>query len=1279
MDPVMMTVDLAAGVMAAVLALRERMDAARNLPERARRVRQTLEQVEGAIEGVQEDRQTKSGLQAIRDSLVKMADLVAELDALSTGPEYSGPLSSALRCLCLLSQGHDVMVLERELESLNEEVRQELHELVKATQLHSYASRSSGVLRGEQARKFWDTHFSNQREVGLAQLGEALKFEAEQQALGIDWPRLWSTCRRLLLKERGDDDAAPVSVLRFGEVFGAAPLSETLQRLSERATAPTQLVKVRVFRMPGAVPDRSVDLGAVLVRTTDSLAIFRSLLKEHASSPEQFSDEEDEEEDMGSVFSGGGSKASAGASIAGSLDESLKFVRDGQFMFFLDDCTVRVRRRQERSMAGLEYLTNCAIVRSTDLPMSAGAKKGLSLMKGVALMKGATDAAGSRHQSEASSSEIDKDEQVDFSLLAMEEMARADAAGLTLERVLNEPQLLQKLKAAANRSGVGEDAVALLDHERQLSNALSSAAPPGGGFSAARLRRARVGFRAIAERFFAAGSTYQLPLTDAEVAAVFGRWKEADESCVRARPGGDQELLASFVPALEKVRALLEPLVGKLAKGMAAPGRVKEVKGKGAGKIRVVVVGGGYSGCVVAKFLDADTRFHVVLVDPKEYFEDATAMPKAVVNPGSSPQDEKGRWPQIVARYKGATIMNGSIVYGLCTGITRTHVEVGAFRRCVPYDFAVIATGSSYTSSIKTQNPSLSFRWRQMAQERSVLEKCKRIIVVGGGLTGCEFAGDIAETFPQTRVTLIQRNDKLLPHISGAHEKVAPILEALGVRVMTNCDVRKIDHMSGTVEISHGAILEAERILNCSGATPNTDFMRDPNSDPSAREALDADGFIRVSHSLKVNGLENVYACGDILSGGGGRFFDSLGETGGPVERRAACAMAHGYVAAMNIIRSAEGSGEASLLRYDEWLNGFGGAGASAFISLGSKKGLAKVPAPKLPIYKGMGFDLDHQHDTLVKDGCCVDEAIQGMKDGVSAMVLGCATNYDFLQGMSGTYFQNLPQIIDPVKSQERYLESVTAKPPYETPAPEASASRNADRSVAFADARAEKEDLEDTAGGDPVHPDSANVPVPEVAPRAGGIDPSLLEDLQGQARDLQSELWTLREKHNELGEELAQERKESELTRAELTSAREEMSSVREELAVVKASLASPRGGFPPSSSRPYPDAQPPHAAWASEISDTGGSGAFASRAGPGSVPPPPPSMHRAPSAALSSGGASVGDTVLAAANFIQMLATQVKKQEDGRFSDLTAHSAEDAPELPGQLPGSAGEGYRD
>ena len=240
---------------------------------------------------------------------------------------------------------------------------------------------------------------------------------------------------------------------------------------------------------------------------------------------------------------------------------------------------------------------------------------------------------------------------------------------------------------------------------------------------------------------------------------------------------------------------------------------------------------------------------------------------------------------------------------------------------------------------------------------------------------------------------------------------------------------------------------------------------------------------------------------------------------------------------------------------------------------------------------------------------------------------------------------------------------------------------------VSFTDALPRGADQKDTATSEPDPQKSVSLHLPESAPRAAGIDPDLLGDLQGQARDLQSELWTLREKHNEMGEELAQERRESELTRAELTSAREEMRTVREELAVVKASLVSPRGGPAPSPSRPSPssrphldEAQPPHMAWASANSDMGGKGAFAPRAGPGSVLSQP-NLYHAPSAALSSGSASVGDTVLAAANFIQMLATQVKKQKDDRFSDLTAHSAlpEDAPELPGQLPGSTGEAYRD
>ena len=1283
MAPVMMTVDLMAGGMGAGMMVRERMDAARNLTEKHRKVSQTLEQVEGAIEGVQEDRQTKAVLQAIRDSLRKIADIVVELDSLAQGPEYSGPLSSILRCACLLAQGHDVLVLEKELESVNEEVRQQLQELVKATQLHSYASRSSGVLRGEHTRKFWDTHFASQREVGLMQLGEALKFEAEQQAMGIDWDRLWGTCRRLLLKNKDGDDTTPISVLRFGEVFGTVSLSETLKRLNERASAPTQLVRIKIFRMPGANPDRSVDLGAILVRTTDSLAIFRSLLKEHASSPEEeFSEDEDE---ASSLLSGEGSMARTR-----DLDQSLQFVRDGKFVFFLDNCTVRVRRRQERDMGGLEYLSNCCIVRSTDLPQSSG------------VGTGSDRGAGSRASSEMAPSEADRDEQVDFSLLAMEDMLKAEAEGLSLERVLNEPQLLQKLKEQANRSGLGEDSVALFDHERQLRNALSTAAPSGSGFSSARLRRARVGARAIAERFFEESSTYRLPLSAAEVASVFSRWKEADEACVRSGGlGAEEGLLSSFAPALEKVRSALEPLLGKLATGMVARGRVKVARGKRGGKPRVVIVGGGYAGCCAAKILDSDERFHVTLVDPKEYFEDATAMPKAIVKPGSSPQDKEGRWSRSVAKYKGGTILNGSIVYGLCTGVTSTHVEVGAFRRVVPFDFCILSTGSSYTSSIKTQNPSFSFRWRQMAQECAILSKCRQIIVVGAGLTGCEFSADIAENFPEASVILVQRNAKVLPKISGAHDKVVPVLEALGIRVMTGCNVQNIDHLACTLELSNGAVLNADKILDCTGATPNTNFMRDPSSDVRARQAVDARGFINVTNTLRVEGLENVYACGDILSGGGGRFFDTMGVPGGPVERRAAMAMYHGYVAGMNVIRSSEGGGEASLLRYDEWLNGFGGAGASAFISLGAKRGLAKVPHKKLPMYKAMGFDLFHQEDVLERDGCAIDEGIQAMKDGVTAMVLGCATSSEFLQGMMPV-FGNLPQIIDPNTNPDRYLESVTAEAPYDNSISASSSREGGDigKTVSFSNTVAsEPHDAQPGRSlSVPTEPASVHLPsskgggesgaepgrggstsadsivgggaalAPAVTLEAASITPAFLDDLREQAREMQSEFWTLREKHTEMEAELAMERKESELARADLASALNEMNSVRAELAEVKSSLSSPRVA-PPSAGLPYLETrtQPPHPAWASS-SEAGGGGSFAARSGPASVRSEA-DTRRTARPTLSSGSASLGDTVLAAANFISMLATQVKNSE-GRHTETLNMLSEAATELPGQMP---------
>ena len=64
--------------------------------------------------------------------------------------------------------------------------------------------------------------------------------------------------------------------------------------------------------------------------------------------------------------------------------------------------------------------------------------------------------------------------------------------------------------------------------------------------------------------------------------------------------------------------------------------------------------------------------------------------------------------------------------------------------------------GSRYASDIKTTNASLDFRRQQMVAERDALAAAKHVLVVGGGLVGCEVAGELGEAFPSTRVTLVR-------------------------------------------------------------------------------------------------------------------------------------------------------------------------------------------------------------------------------------------------------------------------------------------------------------------------------------------------------------------------------------------------------------------------------------------------------------------------------------------------------------------------------------------
>jgi len=156
-----------------------------------------------------------------------------------------------------------------------------------------------------------------------------------------------------------------------------------------------------------------------------------------------------------------------------------------------------------------------------------------------------------------------------------------------------------------------------------------------------------------------------------------------------------------------------------------------------------------------------------------------SAQPPAIVSPGKSLDDAEANWPRTVVKYKGKLIQNGTLLTGFLSAVGRDHVQVGSRRAVVPYDYLVLATGSSYSSNIKAPNASLEYRHKQMVAENRVLLEAKKVLVIGGGLVGCEIATEIKATcdsdsrFDRAQVSLTRKVSSLQAPRQNRHDRAA--------------------------------------------------------------------------------------------------------------------------------------------------------------------------------------------------------------------------------------------------------------------------------------------------------------------------------------------------------------------------------------------------------------------------------------------------------------------------------------------------------------------------
>jgi NADH dehydrogenase len=242
-------------------------------------------------------------------------------------------------------------------------------------------------------------------------------------------------------------------------------------------------------------------------------------------------------------------------------------------------------------------------------------------------------------------------------------------------------------------------------------------------------------------------------------------------------------------------------------------------KSHAAERPRVVVVGAGFGGLTVAKSL-ADSPVDVTVIDQRNYHLFQPLLYQ-VATAALSPADIASPIRTILKDQRNTSVMLAKV-----TGIDTESGEVVAGDRRIPFDYLVLATGArhayfghddwgTFAKGIKTIDDATGLRRRillafEKAEFETDPEERSRLLtfmVVGGGATGVEMAGAIAELAREAlaadfrsidpthaRILLVEAGPRLLPVFEERLSEAARhSLEELGVEVRVSTSVTDCD------------------------------------------------------------------------------------------------------------------------------------------------------------------------------------------------------------------------------------------------------------------------------------------------------------------------------------------------------------------------------------------------------------------------------------------------------------------------------------------------------
>jgi NADH dehydrogenase len=301
-------------------------------------------------------------------------------------------------------------------------------------------------------------------------------------------------------------------------------------------------------------------------------------------------------------------------------------------------------------------------------------------------------------------------------------------------------------------------------------------------------------------------------------------------------------------------------------------------------KRRVIIIGGGFGGVTLAQRLERklSSDIEIVLISSENHLV-FTPMLAEVVGRSISPLHVVVAGRQMVRRTTWLTAQVTDIE--LHSNLVR-YVSACGESTSLTYDHLVLACGSvvnmnlipglaAYAYPLKTLGDAIYLgndliaRLEEAAVETDPARRKRLldVVVIGGGFSGVEVAGEIAEVASATRrfyptlkgerphISLLQHGDSLIPELNAPSlsKFACDELRKVGVDVRLNSGAQEIT--AAGVRLKSGEVIEAATVVSTVGTSPNPLIQR--LGLPLERGRLVA------NPDMSVTGTENVWAVGD--------------------------------------------------------------------------------------------------------------------------------------------------------------------------------------------------------------------------------------------------------------------------------------------------------------------------------------------------------------------------------------------------------------------------------